>query len=115
MTWLKKETPSTYPWVHLSSIHFANPFEPNHRKIRLVTDVMARGESLRPNCWDLGGEASQYDWQVKVKHETPLLKVGKIVVVIFIWATFKTLLSFHDTGCFIGILIMAYYNPHITG
>ena len=33
----------------------------------------------------------------------------------FMWATFKTLLTFHSTGCLIGILIMAYYNPHLTG
>ncbi len=27
----------------------------------------------------------------------------------------KNPLTFHYTGCLIGILIMAYYNPHITG
>ena len=31
------------------------------------------------------------------------------------WATFKTLVTFHYTGWVIGILKMAYYNPHITG
>ena len=32
-----------------------------------------------------------------------------------ICATKKTLLTFHYTGCLIGILILAYYNPYITG
>ena len=27
----------------------------------------------------------------------------------------KKTLTFHSTGCLIGILIMVYYNPHITG
>ncbi len=27
----------------------------------------------------------------------------------------KNPLTFHYTGCLIGILIMVYYNPHITG
>ena len=27
----------------------------------------------------------------------------------------KKPLTFHGTGCLIGVLIMAYYNPHITG
>ena len=27
----------------------------------------------------------------------------------------KTLLQFHYTGCFIGILIMVYHNPYVTG
>ena len=31
------------------------------------------------------------------------------------WAVLKTLLTFHDTGCFIGILNMACYNPYIPG
>ena len=31
------------------------------------------------------------------------------------WATKKTLITYHYTGWFIGILIMAYYNPYITG
>ena len=31
------------------------------------------------------------------------------------WAPFKTLLTFHYTGCLIGILTMASYNPHISG
>ncbi len=31
------------------------------------------------------------------------------------WATFKTLLTFHYTDWLIRILIMAYYNPNITG
>ncbi len=32
-----------------------------------------------------------------------------------IWATFRTLLTFHYTDWFIGILIMVYYNPYRTG
>ena len=31
------------------------------------------------------------------------------------WAAFKTLMTFHYTDWFIGILILAYYNPHIIG
>ena len=31
------------------------------------------------------------------------------------WATKKTLIIFHYTGWFIGILIMAYYNPYMIG
>ena len=32
------------------------------------------------------------------------------------WATKKTLITFQlNPGCLIGILIMAYYNPYITG
>ncbi len=31
------------------------------------------------------------------------------------WATKKDLPTFHYTGCLIGILIVIYYNPHITG
>ena len=27
----------------------------------------------------------------------------------------KNPLTFHYTGCLIGILIIVYYNPHITG
>ena len=27
----------------------------------------------------------------------------------------KNPLTFHFTGCLMGLLIMAYYNPHITG
>ncbi len=31
------------------------------------------------------------------------------------WAVIKTLVTFHHTGWLIGILIIAYYNPHIVG
>ncbi len=31
------------------------------------------------------------------------------------WAVMKTLLTFHYTGWLIGILVLAYYNPHIVG
>ena len=34
---------------------------------------------------------------------------------IYTWVHEKSRLSFHRTGCFIGILIMAYYNPNIPG
>ena len=55
-------------------------------------------------------------WSMKSRH----IKNSKISReiqkhVLFIWATFKTLLAFRYTAWLIGILIMAYYNPHITG
>ena len=52
MPWFQKnnETPSTYAPVHLTIFPFRQPFskpKPPGFKIRLVTDVIAWGESLR--------------------------------------------------------------------
>ena len=40
---------------------------------------------------------------------------GSFTSQIFKWATKENPPTFHYTGCLIGILIMVYYNPHITG
>ena len=62
----------------------------------------------------LGGNASKVA-PVKVEPKDPWDTTENEHVLLPIWATKKTLITFHYTGWFIGILIMAYYNPYIIG
>ena len=47
----------------------------------------------------------------------PFIFWGKSLVLwsVYIQSEPRNTVTFHDTGCFIGILIMVYCNPHIPG
>ena len=57
-----------------------------------------------------GGLCSCLLWFEICKWGTMLLSWWDLVDVIYKWATTKTLVPCHYTGCLIGILLMVYYN-----
>ena len=94
---------SKVPTVWLTAICFSSKRPKNWSK---------KSQSCASCCIKASAVSQPKDF-INSRHETGTCNQQQPTAAS--WATFKTLLTFHYTGCLIGILMMAYYNPHMTG
>ena len=92
----------------------ANPF------LIITSPIISRKNDVtRQVLWRSRTAPFPFRWPWKSKPKTRQLELKvkscRCQNININWATKKTRLTFQNTGWLIGILIIAYYNPYITG